>query len=229
MNEWWLLLFSLKWLNMRRELRASVKDQFQITICLTRIGRKDWRKGIINWEKRTCQASCLSWMMAWRTDKMGIRNKNPVKRGCFSFNLKTQVPTSCFWSWFFVLPFLSLYQPFKNYLALSFLHQASLVAQMVKNLLAMWETWVQSLGWLGRSPREGNGYPLQYSGLENSTDYTAHGVTKSWTQLINCHSLHFLLLNHGPMRIEILFVLFTLTIPVAIVDWSPWEVVSTCL
>ena len=109
---------------------------------------------------------------------MGIRNKNPVKRGCFFFNLKTQVPTSCFWSWFFVLPFLSLYQPFKNYLALSFLHQASLVAQMVKNLLAMWETWVQSLGWLGRSPREGNGYPLQYSGLENSTDYTAHGVTK---------------------------------------------------
>ena len=24
---------------------------------------------------------------------------------------------------------------------------ASLVAQTVKNLLAMWETWVQSLGW----------------------------------------------------------------------------------
>jgi len=24
---------------------------------------------------------------------------------------------------------------------------ASLVAQMVKNLLAMWETWVRSLGW----------------------------------------------------------------------------------
>ena len=24
---------------------------------------------------------------------------------------------------------------------------ASLVAQMVKNLSAMWETWVQSLGW----------------------------------------------------------------------------------
>ena len=26
-------------------------------------------------------------------------------------------------------------------------HGASLVAQMVKHLLAMWETWVQSLGW----------------------------------------------------------------------------------
>ena len=25
--------------------------------------------------------------------------------------------------------------------------RASLVAQMIKNLLAMWETWVQSLGW----------------------------------------------------------------------------------
>ena len=32
---------------------------------------------------------------------------------------------------------------------------------------------------LGRSPEEGNGYPLQYSGLENSMDYTVHGVAKS--------------------------------------------------
>ena len=28
---------------------------------------------------------------------------------------------------------------------------------------------------LGRSPGEGKGYPLQYSGLENSMDYTVHG------------------------------------------------------
>ena len=34
---------------------------------------------------------------------------------------------------------------------------------------------------LGRSPGEGNGCPLQYSGLENSMDYIAHGVTKSRT------------------------------------------------
>ena len=35
---------------------------------------------------------------------------------------------------------------------------------------------------LGRSPGEGNGYPLQYSGLENPMDGGArvHGVTKSW-------------------------------------------------
>ena len=38
------------------------------------------------------------------------------------------------------------------------------------------------LGWipaLGRPPGEGNGYPLQYSGRENSVDCTAYGVAKS--------------------------------------------------
>jgi len=43
----------------------------------------------------------------------------------------------------------------------------------------------------GRSPGEGNGYPLQYSCLENSMDIgawqvTVHGVAKSWT----CLSTH---------------------------------------
>ena len=33
---------------------------------------------------------------------------------------------------------------------------------------------------LGRSPGEGKGYPLQYSGLENSVDCIVLGVTKSW-------------------------------------------------
>ena len=32
---------------------------------------------------------------------------------------------------------------------------------------------------LGRSPGEGNGYPLLYSGLENFMDCIVHGVTKS--------------------------------------------------
>ena len=32
---------------------------------------------------------------------------------------------------------------------------------------------------LGRTPGEGIGYPLQYSGLENSTDYIVLGVAKS--------------------------------------------------
>ena len=38
-----------------------------------------------------------------------------------------------------------------------------------------------SIPGLGRYPREGNGYPLQYSGLENSMDCIAHGVAKSQT------------------------------------------------
>ena len=36
---------------------------------------------------------------------------------------------------------------------------------------------------LGRCPGEGNSYPLQYSGLKNSTDCTVHGVTKGGTRL----------------------------------------------
>ena len=36
---------------------------------------------------------------------------------------------------------------------------------------------------LGRSPGEAKGYPLQYSGLENSMDCTVHGVAKSQIQL----------------------------------------------
>ena len=41
---------------------------------------------------------------------------------------------------------------------------------------------------LGRSPGEGNGYLLQYSGLENSMDSIVHGVAKSWTRLSDSHS-----------------------------------------
>ena len=47
--------------------------------------------------------------------------------------------------------------------------RVSLVAQTVKHLSAMRETWVRSLGWED-SPGEGNGNPLQYSCLENSMD-----------------------------------------------------------
>ena len=40
---------------------------------------------------------------------------------------------------------------------------------------------------LGRSSGEGKGYPLQYSGLENSKDYTVHGVAKSRIRLRDFH------------------------------------------
>ena len=41
---------------------------------------------------------------------------------------------------------------------------------------------------LGRSPGKGIGYPLQFSGLENSMDCIVHEVTKSWTWLSDFHS-----------------------------------------
>ena len=44
-----------------------------------------------------------------------------------------------------------------------------------------------SIPGLGRSPGEGKGYPLQYSGLENSMDCIVNGVANSWTQLSNFH------------------------------------------
>ena len=47
-----------------------------------------------------------------------------------------------------------------------------------------------SIPGLGRSPGEGKGYPLQYSGLENSMDCVVHGVAKSQTRLGNFH-FHF--------------------------------------
>ena len=43
---------------------------------------------------------------------------------------------------------------------------------------------------LGRPPGEGKGYPLQYSGLEDSMDCTVHGFAKSRTQLSEFHFIH---------------------------------------
>ena len=51
---------------------------------------------------------------------------------------------------------------------------------------------------LGRSPGEGKSYPLQYSGLENPMDCIVHGVTKSWTWLIDFHFSVYLLIRHSP-------------------------------
>ena len=44
-----------------------------------------------------------------------------------------------------------------------------------------------SIPGLGRSPGEGKGSPLQYPGLENSTDWVLHGVAKSRTPLSDFH------------------------------------------
>ena len=71
-------------------------------------------------------------------------------------------------------------------------------AQTVKNLLAMWETQVQSLDWKD-PPGEGNSCPLQYSCLENpmirgAWPSTVYGVPKSQTPL-STHSFKTFILG----------------------------------
>ena len=93
-------------------------------------------------------------------------------RSSLSFTFISEPPYSrSYMAWF--LSWLSLW--------------ASLVAQMAKNLPAMWGD-PGLIPWSGRYPGEGLDYPLQYSCLENPVDRgawraTDHGVTKSWTRL----------------------------------------------
>ena len=44
-----------------------------------------------------------------------------------------------------------------------------------------------SIPGMGRSRGEGNGCPLQCSGLENSMNCRVHGVAKGWKQLSDFH------------------------------------------
>ena len=78
--------------------------------------------------------------------------------------------------------------------------QASLVVQTVKNQPAMQETWVWSPG-SGRFPGEGNVYPLQYSGLENSMDCSPWGpkeLDKTERLSLSLHCWSEIDLKHPP-------------------------------
>ena len=61
------------------------------------------------------------------------------------------------------------------------------MVQLVKNLPAMQDTWVQSLDW--EDPLEKRTYTQssKYSGLENSIDCIDHGVAKCQTRLSDFH------------------------------------------
>ena len=55
-----------------------------------------------------------------------------------------------------------------------------------KDPLAVWETWVRSMGW--EDPLEkGKATHSSILGLENFMDCIVHGVTKSRTQLSDFH------------------------------------------
>ena len=55
---------------------------------------------------------------------------------------------------------------------------------------------------LERAPGEGKGYPLQYSGLENSMDCTVYGVAKSKIWLRDSH-FHLKLCRDNDLKIAI--------------------------
>ena len=61
------------------------------------------------------------------------------------------------------------------------------MAQLVKNLPAMQEPWFNL--WVGKIPWKGKGYPLQYSGLENSMDCIVHEVAERWARMNDFHFL----------------------------------------
>ena len=50
---------------------------------------------------------------------------------------------------------------------------------------------------LGRSRGEGNSYPLQYSGLENSMDCIVQGVTKCQTRLSDFHFHQYIICRYS--------------------------------
>ena len=64
-----------------------------------------------------------------------------------------------------------------------------------------------SIPGLERSPEEGKGSPLQYSGLEDSMNCIVYGITKSQTQLSNFHFLYFF---HASNSINIIRIIFSL-------------------
>ena len=59
------------------------------------------------------------------------------------------------------------------------------MAQLVKNPPAVGKPGFDP--WVSKIPREGNGYPLRDSGLENSMDCIVHGVAKSQIRLSDFH------------------------------------------
>ena len=60
---------------------------------------------------------------------------------------------------------------------------------------------------LERAPGEGKGYPLWYSGLENSIDCIVHGVSKSQTRLsdfdFDFTSMSCLKSHHGKTQLQV--------------------------
>ena len=85
-----------------------------------------------------------------------------------------------------------------------YIYMDFLVAQMVKNLSILWETWVHP--WVERSPGGGQGNPLQCSCLENPHGQRSLAGYSPWSHkesattewLSTAHSIYYLVLLDFP-------------------------------
>ena len=110
-------------------------------------------------------------------------------------SLKTPTTSYHLWEFFFFLLYLFINSCENLLLILVLSLQFKHFSEFTHHILIEWaspvaavqEIWVRSLG-QEDAPGEGNGYPLQFSFLENSMDRGAwraivHGVAKSWSVL----------------------------------------------
>ena len=71
------------------------------------------------------------------------------------------------------------------------------MAQLVKNLPALWKTWVQSLDWKDPLEKGTAIHSTPFSALEKSMDCIVHGVSESDTIEQFSLSLYMRLLGKG--------------------------------
>ena len=84
-------------------------------------------------------------------------------------NLRGRIPSKVKKNFYVIQNKAVLLYPLHSKIGFLFtLIRVSQVAQMVKNLPAIQDTWF--LSWVRKIPGVGNDYPLQYSCLENSMD-----------------------------------------------------------
>ena len=138
------------------------------------------RRGFDPWVRK------IPWGRKWQPTPLFLPGKSLGQRslaGCSLWGLKeldtaehTHMPR-CFWD----------LKKNKTQPSHKITTGASLVAQTVENLPAIWQTQVWSLGW--DSPGEGNGYLLLNGKFHRQRSLVGyvHGVTKSRTWLSDFH------------------------------------------
>ena len=144
-----------------------------------------------------CKCSCVGYR---GKDSIIPSIQRPIRNSQYSFQLTEGLHSTSLWhfqvlSWVYFLENEVVSQHmFGSIVTINWLSLTSLMAQTVKNLPAMWETWVWSLDW--EDTLEKGMDPLQYYGLENSMDRgawqaTVRGISESQIRLRDFHFSFF--------------------------------------